>query len=91
MAKKKHNSKEPPKDYVVVFSGSDMEEIEDIKILLEMNGITVFIGGNEDNTPEEGSITVMVPKKQKDMADAIIETYDAYDDFYDFSLEDEDD
>jgi hypothetical protein len=63
-----------------------MEQAKEYETLLEANGIPATI---KEQGGEDG-IAVMVPEDYLDEAHVVIESQDAYDDFYDFALEDED-
>jgi len=69
----------------------DAELARDYETLLKSNDIPVII--KEQDQSEQGGvkgIAVMVPEDFLDEAHVIIESQDAYDDFYDFALEGED-
>ena len=69
----------------------DAELAKDYETLLKNNEIPVVI--REQDQSEQGGgkgIAVMVPEDFLDEAHVIIESQDAYDDFYDFALEEED-
>jgi 3-methyladenine DNA glycosylase/8-oxoguanine DNA glycosylase len=69
----------------------DAELARDFETLLKNNDIPVIIK-EQDQTEQGGvkGIAVMVPEDFLDEAHVIIESQNAYDDFYDFALEDED-
>jgi hypothetical protein len=78
--------------YVVVAFAEDMEQAREYKSILEANDISVTITEPEGHGQEIGSneIAVMVPEEFLDEAHVIIESQHAYDDFYDFAMDDED-
>ncbi|MHC4103819.1 MAG: hypothetical protein ACYSR9_02675 [Planctomycetota bacterium] len=74
---------------IVAFAG-DWEQAKDYETLLKTNDIPVVIKEeDESQEPETKGIAVMVPEDFLDEAHVVIESQDAYDDFYDFALEDE--
>ena len=77
-------------EYVSLAVLSDMEQAMDYKSLLEINDIPVVIKEEKDESEEE-AIHVMVPEEFLDEAHVVIESQDAYDDFYDLALDEEGD
>jgi hypothetical protein len=90
-SKKPHKSPAKLEGYVVVAFAEDMEQATEYKSILEANDISATI--TEPQADEIGSkeIAVMVPEEFLDEAHVIIESQHAYDDFYDFALDSEDD
>ena len=90
-SKKPHKSPAKLEGYVVVAFAEDMEQATEYKSLLEANDISATI--TEPEAQEIGSkeIAVMVPEEFLDEAHVIIESQHAYDDFYDFAMEGDDD
>jgi len=69
----------------------DAELARDYETLLKNNEIPVVIREQDQSAQGGGKgIAVMVPEDFLDEAHVIIESQDAYDDFYDFALEDDD-
>jgi len=89
-SKKNQNSQAKVKDFVVVTFVEDMELARDYETLLKTNDIPAVINEQIEQTTSAKVIAVMVPEDFLDEAHVIIESQDAYDDFYDFALEDED-
>ena len=92
MRKRSRKSHKSPADlagYVVVSFAEDMEQAKDYESLLKVNDVPVVVQEQEDQLGNR-EIAVMVPEESLDEAHVIIESQDAYDDFYDFALEDED-
>ena len=89
-SKKGHRSQAKLQGYVVVAFADDLEQAREFKSLLEVNDVSAII--SEQKEPSLGSkeIAVMVPEDFLDEAHVIIESQQAYDDFYDYALEDED-
>ncbi|MHC4395991.1 MAG: hypothetical protein ACYS1A_10095 [Planctomycetota bacterium] len=73
---------------VVTFT-EDFEVARDYEILLKNNDIPAMIKEQHESTDDRG-FAVMVPEDYLDEAHVIIESQDAYDDFYDSTLEDQD-
>ena len=87
--KKTEKSQVKLQDFVIVAFVDDMEQAEYHKTLLRNNDIPVVIKQQEEESTNTGGIAVMVPEEFLDEAHVVIESQDAYDDFYDFALEDE--
>ena len=89
-SKKASKTQEKTGNVVVAFA-KDMEQAREYETLLKVNDIPARIGDPEPNGIGEHEIAIMVPEDYLDEAHVIIESQDAYDDFYDFSEEDEED
>lgn len=76
--------------YVVVTFAEDLDQARDFESLLKVNDVPVIVEEQKDQLGNS-EIAVMVPEEFLDEAHVIIESQDAYDDFYDFAVEDEDD
>jgi len=74
--------------YVVVTFADDIEQARDYESLLRANEVPVEITEQADQMGNR-EIAVMVPDEFLDEAHVIIESQDAYDDFYDLALEDD--
>jgi hypothetical protein len=88
--RKTNKSQAEVQELVTVAFTEDWEQAKDYETLLKTNDIPVIIKEQEES--EEGEpkgIAVMVPEDFLDEAHVVIESQDAYDDFYDFALEDE--
>ena len=90
-SKKNRKSQAKLQDFVVVTFIDDLEQAREYETLLKTNDIPAVI--NEQNEPsmDTKAIAVMVPEDFLDEAHVVIESQDAYDDFYDFAVEDETD
>ncbi len=77
-------------DLIVVTCAEDMEQAKEYEALLVANGIPATIKEQDEESANTKSIAVMVPEDYLDEAHVVIESQAAYDDFYDFALEDED-
>ncbi len=76
------------KGYVVVASVDDFDEAYEYRSLLEVNDIeAIAVEGSEIGRPD--TVVVMVQEEHADEAQVVIESQDAYDDFYDMSMEDD--
>ena len=80
------------KELAIVASVDDFEKAREYEILLKNNEIPTIIkkrhAPNEDGACK---VAVMVPEEYLDEAHVVIESQDAYDDFYDFASDEEDD
>ena len=88
--KKIRKSQAKLQELATVAFTEDAELARDYETLLKNNDIPVIIK-QEDQSEQGGGkgIAVMVPEDFLDEAHVIIESQDAYDDFYDFALEEE--
>jgi hypothetical protein len=77
-------------ELVIVTFAEDMEQAKEYETLLEANGIPTTIKEQGEESADTKGIAVMVPEDHLDEAHVVIESQNAYDDFYDFALEDED-
>ncbi len=77
-------------ELITVTFAEDMEQAKEFETLLAANGIPATIKEPSGESAETDGIAVMVPEDYLDEAHVVIESQDAYDDFYDFTLEDED-
>lgn len=73
-------------ELIVVTFAENMEQAKEYETLLAANGIPATI--KEQGADTDG-VAVMVPEDYLDEAHVVIESQDAYDDFYDFALEEE--
>jgi hypothetical protein len=77
-------------ELIVVTFAENMEQAKEYETLLATNGIPATIKERSGESTDTDGIAVMVPEEYLDEAHVVIESQDAYDDFYDFALEDED-
>ena len=89
-SKKGHRSQAKLQGYVVVAFAEDMEQAREYKTLLEVNDVAAIISEQQEQSLGSKEIAVMVPEDFLDEAHVIIESQNAYDDFYDFAVEGED-
>ena len=89
--KKKQETQARLQDLVVVTFAEDITQAKDREALLRTNDIPATIREQEDESTGTNAIAVMVPEEFIDEAHVVIESQDAYDDFYDFALEDDED
>lgn len=78
------------KDLVVVTLLGDVDEAREYETLLKLNDIPAVVKEQFDPAGESKGVAILVPEDYLDEAHVVIESQDAYDDFYDFALEDED-
>lgn len=88
-SKKGHRSQAKMQGYVVVTFAENMEQAREYKTLLEINDVSAIINEQDEQSLGSNEIAIMVPEDFLDEAHVIIESQNAYDDFYDYSLEDE--
>jgi len=88
--KKTQKSQAKLQDFVIVTSAEDLEQAKDHETLLKNNDIPAVIKQQDEESADTSGFAVMVPEECLDEAHVVIESQDAYDDFYDFALEDED-
>lgn len=96
MAKRTPKTRKSPtpanlKELVTVTFVEDAEQAKDYETLLKTNDIPATIKEQNDESNGCKSIAVMVPEEFLDEAHVVIESQDAYDDFYDLALEENDD
>lgn len=89
-APKTQKSQTKLKEFVAVTFAEDLEQAKDYETLLKNNDIPAVIKKQNQDSTNDKSIAVMVPEEFLDEAHVIIESQDAYDDFYDLAAEDED-
>lgn len=88
-SRKNEESQSKLKDFVVVTFVDDLEQAREYETLLRVNDIPAVIKEQIDPSVSSKGIAIMVPEDFLDEAHVVIESQDAYDDFYDFTLEDE--
>jgi len=87
--RKNHKSQSKLKDFVVVTFVDGLEQAKEYETLLRVNDIPAVVREQVDPSVNGKGIAVMVPEDFLDEAHVVIESQNAYDDFYDFALEDE--
>jgi len=91
-SKKRQKAQVKLQELVVVTYVDDMEQAKDYESLLKSNDIPALIKERHEVPGNEmKGVAVMVPEDFLDEAHVVIESQDTYDDFYDFTLDDEDD
>jgi len=88
-SKKGHRSQAKLQGYVVVTFAEDLEQAREYKTLLEVNDVSAIISEQQEQSLGSKEIAIMVPEDCLDEAHVIIESQQAYDDFYDIAVEDE--
>jgi len=86
---KNHKSNAKVKDLVVVVYADDMEQAREYETLLRLNDIPAVIKEQLDPSGSSNGVAVMVPEDSLDEAHVVIESQDAYDDFYDFAFDED--
>jgi hypothetical protein len=89
-SRKTQKSQAKLQDFVIVTFAEDMEQAKDRETLLKNNDIPAVVKEQSEESTDTNGFAVMVPEEFLDEAHVVIESQDAYDDFYDFALEDED-
>jgi hypothetical protein len=85
--KRKPKGGQKVQDFVAVALARDETEAKDYEALLAGDNIPVTIKRQDDEAGD--GFAVMVPEEFVDEAYVIIESQDAYDDFYDLAVDDE--
>jgi hypothetical protein len=89
-AKKTEKSQSDLQDFVIVSLVDDFDRAKDRETLLKNNDIPAVVKQQDEDSTESNGFIVLVPEDCLDEAHVVIESQDAYDDFYDFAVEDED-
>jgi len=89
-SKKTQKSRAKLHDLVIVAFAEDWEQAKDREALLRNNDIPAVVRQQDEESAGARSIAIMVPEEFLDEAHVVIESQDAYDDFYDFALENDD-
>ncbi|MCF7973713.1 MAG: DUF2007 domain-containing protein [Phycisphaerae bacterium] len=84
----KGQAKQKEIEYVAVAVLDDMAQARDYQQVLEENDIPVQLLEDYD-LEGSGNVAVMVPDENVDEALVVIESQDAYDDFYDLALDED--
>ena len=93
MARRPKKTQKPQaklQDFVVVTFAEGWEQAKDYETLLKNNDIPAMIKEQAEESTSDKAVAVMVPEDFLDEAHVVIESQDAYDDFYDSAIEDED-
>ena len=90
-SRKAQKSQTKLQEFVVVTFVEDLEQAREYETLLKTNDIPATIREQDEQSINDKGIAVMVPEDFLDEAHVIIESQDAYDDFYDFALEEDED
>jgi len=78
-------------ELVIVAVADTMEEAKEYELLLKNNDIPAMVKREEKEFADGKCYAVMAPEELADEAHVIIESQDAYDDFYDFAANDDED
>jgi hypothetical protein len=79
------------KDVVVVAVVDDMEQAKEYETLLRLNDIPALVKEQVDPSGNKTGIAILVPEDFLDEAHVVIESQNAYDDFYDFTMDEDED
>ena len=90
-SKKFQKSQANLQEFVVVVFAETLEQAKDYATILRANDIPATVSEQQEDPTGGSSIAVMVPEDCLDEAHVVIESQDAYDDFYDLALEDQED
>ena len=71
-------------ELVVITVTEDIEQAKNYEILLKSSDIPAMVKEQHEQADDSQSFAVMVPEDFLDEARVVIESQDAYDDFYDF-------
>ncbi len=77
------------KDFTVVAFAETIEQAKDYETLLKANEIPAMIKEQTDESADGNSFAIVVPEDYIDEALVIIESQDAYEDFYDLTAEED--
>jgi hypothetical protein len=72
-----------------VATSTSLDDMKDCEILLKNNDIPAMVKERPNEFGEGTHFAVYVPDDLADEAHVVIESQDAYDDFYDFGLDEE--
>jgi len=75
-------------DLAVIAVARDREQAEEYEALLRNEDIPVIVKEQRDEADGEKTIVLMVPEEFVDEAHVVIESHQAYEDFYDLTTED---
>ena len=89
-SQKGRKSRTKVQELVTVVFADNPEQAKDYEAILKSNDIPVIIKERDEQEENGKVIAVMVPEDFLDEANVVIESQDAYDDFYDLALEDTD-
>ena len=87
--KKQRKTRTNLHEFVIVTSTNDVYQAKDYATLLKTSDIPVNLTEQHDHETEITTIAVMVPEDFLDEAHVIIESQNAYDDFYDLTIDDD--
>jgi len=89
-SQKGRKSQTKVQELVTVAFADSVEQAKDYEAILRSNDIPVTIKEQDEQETNDKVIAVMVPEEFLDEANVVIESQDAYDDFYDLASEDTD-
>lgn len=86
-SRKNHKGQTKLQELVVVAMAETSEEAKEFETLLKNNDIPAMVKRQRDELSDAQRFVVMVPEEHTDEAHVIIESQDAFDDFYDSELD----
>ncbi len=89
--KKAEKNRSNVQGFVIAALTKDMEQAKEYETMLKVNDIPAIITEPNEHSIDDEDIAVMVPEDCLDEAHVVIESQDAYDDFYDFASEEDED
>lgn len=90
-SKKNQKTNTKLQELVTVTCTTNWEQAKNYETLLKNNDIPAMTKEQDDQSTDAKNIAVLVPEYFLDEAHVIIESQDAYDDFYDLTIGNEDD
>ena len=84
-ARKSPKAQAHVQELVVVSTVDTSDDAKDCETLLKNNDIPATIKQRHDEVTNSSCYDIMVPEEMVDEAHVVIESQDAYDDFYDFA------
>lgn len=78
-----------PDELVIIAYADGLEQAKDFETLLKNNEIPVMVRQRGNGNGSGRSIVIMVPEEYAEEARVVIESQSAYDDFYDMTINDE--
>ncbi len=88
-SQKAQKSQAGQQEFVIVTFAKDLEQAREYESLLKGNDIPAMVKEQNEESTDTNGFAVLVPEDYLDEAHVVVEYQDAYDDFYDLALEDE--
>lgn len=87
--RKRQKTQSRLQELVIVATADTAEEAKDYEKLLKNNDIPAMVKRHQDELSDGSRYVVMAPEEMAEEAHVVIESQNAYDDFYDSGLDDE--